>query len=115
MIKKLERAEDFDKILSADKKVLVDFNATWCGPCRIMGREIESLEEKFSEITFLKVDTDEFPEIAQQYGVISIPMMFAFRDGKKMMLKENGSAEEYLLGAKPEEQFRDILTDTFAD
>ena len=115
MIKKLERAEDFDKILSADKKVLVDFNAAWCGPCRIMGREIESLEEEFSEITFLKVDTDEFPEIAQQYGVISIPMMFAFRDGKKMMLKENGSAEEYLLGAKPEEQFRDILTDTFAD
>ena len=103
MIKKLERAEDFDKILSADKKVLVDFNAAWCGPCRIMGREIESLEEEFSEITFLKVDTDEFP------------MMFAFRDGKKMMLKENGSAEEYLLGAKPKEQFRDILTDTFAD
>lgn len=113
MIKHLEKAEDFEKILAEDKNVLVDFNATWCGPCRIMGREMEEMEEEFKDVTFLKVDTDEFPKIAQKYGVISIPMMFAFKDGKQVNVKENGSEEEYLLGAKPEEQFRDILTETF--
>ena len=115
MIKILKDAKDFEAAVKADKNVLVDFNATWCGPCRMMGREMQELEKEFPNVTFLNVDTDEFPEIAQIFGVISIPDMVAFQDGKRIRVKVNGSEEDSLIGALPEEEFRQVLTDTFSD
>lgn len=113
MIKVLEKEIDFEKIIQEDKNVLVDFNATWCGPCRIMGREMEDLEDKLKDITFLKVDTDEYPEIAEKFAVVSIPTMVAFQDGKRINVKENGQESDILLGAKPEDEFESVLRETF--
>ena len=84
MIKVHENEADFAKILESDKKVLVDFNAKWCGPCRRMGRRIEGLEEDYKDLTFLKVDTDEYPELAQKFGVVYITRMVAFKYGKRI-------------------------------
>ena len=112
MIKILKDAKDFEAAVKADKNVLVDFNATWCGPCRMMGREMQELEKEFPNVTFLKVDTDEFPEIAQIFGVISIPDMVAFQDGKRIRVKINGAEEDALVGTLPEDSFRTVLDDT---
>ena len=113
MIKILSKLEDFVNIIKEDKNVLVDFNATWCGPCRMMGRVIEDIEEEEKDITFLKVDTDEFPEIAQQFGVMSIPTMVAFQDSKRKYFTIDGQLEEVIMGYTQRDEFQKILKDTF--
>ena len=75
MIKYLENNFD-DEIKSG--RLLVDFYADWCGPCRMMGEVLESIEG----IDILKVNVDKFPLVAQQYGIISIPALLLFQDGK---------------------------------
>lgn len=74
MIKYLEN--DFEKEIE-NKKVLVDFYADWCGPCKMMGQVLEEI----NEIDVLKVNVDKFPELAQKYGVMSIPSIFIFENG----------------------------------
>lgn len=76
MIKYL--SDDFETEIK-DKKILVDFYANWCGPCRML---TEVLEEISNKIEILKVDVDKFPEIAQKYGVMSIPNLILFEDNK---------------------------------
>ena len=76
MIKYLEN--DFEKEIK-DKKILVDFYASWCGPCRMLTEVLESIEDK---IDILKVDVDKFPEIDRKYGVMSIPNLFLFENNQ---------------------------------
>lgn len=76
MIKYLEN--DFEKEIK-NKKILVDFYASWCGPCRMLTEVLESIEDK---IDILKVDVDKFPEIARKYGVMSIPNLFLFENNQ---------------------------------
>lgn len=75
MIKYLEN-ENFDEVI-ANKKILVDFYADWCGPCKMMANVLESVD--FIEV--LKVNTDMHPELAQRYGVMSIPTLIVFENG----------------------------------
>ncbi len=72
MIKYLEK--DFDKEI-ADKLILVDFYADWCGPCRMLAEVFEE-KEKELEMDILKVNVDKFPEIAERYNVFSIPTIY---------------------------------------
>lgn len=113
MIKKLEKFEDFEKIIKEDKNVVVDFNAVWCGPCRMMGRVIEDLEDEFKDITFLKVDTDEFPTIAQQFFIVSIPSILAFKDGTRINFTFNGQEKDMQIGSMDEDDFASMLKETF--
>ena len=76
MIKYL--SNDFEKEIK-DKKILVDFYASWCGPCRMLTEVLESIEDK---IDILKVDVDKFPEIAAEYGVMSIPNLILFENNQ---------------------------------
>lgn len=72
--------ENFDELIS-NGKVLVDFYATWCGPCKMMHPVLEELETK-TNIKIVKVNVDNFNELARKYGVMSIPTLFYFYDGK---------------------------------
>jgi len=75
---------EFDAAV-ASGKVLVDFWATWCGPCLMMGQRIaEELEPAHPEIKVVKVNVDEAPELAASFGITSIPALFCFRDGAKV-------------------------------
>ena len=75
MIKYLEKdnfAEEIEK-----GRILVDFYADWCGPCKMMGTVLETMDENI-----LKVNVDKFPEIARQFGIMSIPTLMIFEEGK---------------------------------
>lgn len=113
MIKILGNGKDFEKIIAQDENVLVDFNATWCGPCRMMGRVIEEIEDKYPTVTFLKVDTDEYPEIAQSFMIASIPSMLAYKNGKRIDFSLNGLKKEMQIGSMPEDDFEVMLNETF--
>lgn len=71
------------EVLQSDKPVLVDFWATWCGPCRMQAPVLEKLDTELQgSVKICKVDVDENPGLAQRFGVSSIPTLVVIRDGK---------------------------------
>ncbi len=81
--KTLTTANFETEVLKADQPVLVDFWATWCGPCRMIAPTVEELAEEYAGRAIIgKVDVDENPELAQAYGVMSIPTLILFQGGK---------------------------------
>jgi thioredoxin 1 len=76
--------QDFEKtVLQAGKPAFVDFWAPWCGPCRIIGPIVEELAPAFQDRAVItKMNVDDNPEVAQKYGVTSIPTLMMFKDGK---------------------------------
>ena len=94
MVKHLENINDFDSEIE-NGLILVDFYADWCGPCQMLGPILETLN-----VPVLKVNSDEFPDLAQKYGVMSIPTVFLFKDGvekdKFIGLKSKNEIEEFV-------------------
>ncbi len=78
MIKYLKDEKFADEI--KEGIVLVDFYADWCGPCKMMGQVLEEMEN----VNILKVNTDEFDELSSKYGIMSIPTIILFKDGKEI-------------------------------
>ncbi|MFB4318916.1 thioredoxin [Actinomadura sp. 21ATH] len=74
-------ADDFDEVAQGDGIVLIDFWAEWCGPCKRFAPVFEKAADKHADITFAKVDTDAEQELAQRFGISSIPTLMAIRDG----------------------------------
>ena len=76
--------ENFDEeVIKSEKTVLVDFYATWCGPCKMMAPIIESIASELEgKVKVCKVDTDQNLELAQKYGIMSIPTIMIFKGGE---------------------------------
>lgn len=74
-------AEEFKELVSKGT-VIVDFYADWCGPCRMQGPTLEELESENAGLTVLKVNVDDNPDLADAFGVQSIPMLLIFKDAK---------------------------------
>ena len=72
------------EVIKSNKTVLVDFNADWCGPCRMLAPVLEELSESKDNIKFVSINVDEFEEIAKEYNVFSIPCLVLMKDGKEV-------------------------------
>lgn len=66
----------------SNKVVVVDFFATWCGPCKMLAPVFDSLSEELTDVDFVKVDIDQSLELAQKFGITTVPTMMIFKDGK---------------------------------
>ena len=84
-----------NEVLNSEKPVLLDFFASWCGPCRMVGPILDEIAEEREDIKVCKVDIDEQPELASRYRIMSVPTL--------MVLKE-GRIVEQSVGAKPKHQ-----------
>lgn len=71
-----------DEVMRSDKPVLIDFFATWCGPCRMVSPIVDEIAQERSDVKVCKVDVDEQGELAAQFGVSSIPMLVVVKNGK---------------------------------
>ena len=93
--------ENFDElVLKAEKKVLLDFWATWCGPCKMIAPIVEEIAEENEHIVLAKVNVDEEPELAIRYGIASIPTLLLF---------ENGEKKSQLIGFRPKADIQKVI------
>ncbi len=76
-------SENFEEeVIKSDKPVLVDFWATWCGPCRMIAPIVEQIAEENTDIKVCKVDVDDQPELTSSFGIQSIPTLIVFKNGE---------------------------------
>lgn len=77
--------ENFEaEVLKASGTVLIDFWATWCGPCRMLSPIVDQVAAEHPEVKIGKINVDEQPELAQQFDIMSIPTLLVFRNGQKV-------------------------------
>lgn len=89
------------EVLQSDKPVLVDFWAPWCGPCKMLSPVIEKIASQLGDrVKFVKLNTDEAPSLAGQYGVSGIPCLILFKGGQPI---------DRIVGFVPEQMIRSML------
>jgi len=81
MVRHITTTQEYDELIKSGT-VLVDFYATWCGPCQMLAPLLEEIDEENEDVTVLKVNVDENYELAARYGIQSIPNLYLFKDGK---------------------------------
>ena len=74
--------DNYAEIKASDKPVLLDFFATWCGPCRMIAPFIQQIADEHPEYVVAKIDVDEEPELAQEFGIQSIPTLVVIKNGE---------------------------------
>lgn len=86
---------NFDtEVMNSEKPVLIDFWASWCGPCKMLSPVVDEIAEETTDVKVGKVNVDEQPELARQFGVMSIPTLVLIKDGK---------VAEQSVGVKPKD------------
>ncbi|MGN1305505.1 MAG: thioredoxin [Oscillospiraceae bacterium] len=101
MVTKVTSQNFEQEVLKSDKPVLVDFWASWCGPCMMMSPIVDELAEEETSVKFCKVNVDEEQQLAMKFGIESIPSMLLF---------ENGRLKDKIVGAVPKAQLKSFIT-----
>ncbi|KTW30858.1 thioredoxin [Pneumocystis carinii B80] len=84
MVHTISSSAEFKTKISVNSLTVVDFFATWCGPCRAIAPKIDELSEKYSNVAFLKVDVDQYNDLASEYGITAMPTFIFFKAGTKV-------------------------------
>ena len=88
------------EVLNSDRPVLLDFWAPWCAPCRMVGPILDEIAEERSDVKVAKINIDEQPELASQFGVMSIPTLMVMKEGRIV---------QQAMGARPKAQSLSML------
>lgn len=88
------------EVLQSQIPVLADFNATWCGPCKMLKPVLEELAEEREDCRIVSIDTDEAPELAMEYEIFGVPCVVLFKDGAE---------RKRIVGLQPKEEFVRLL------
>ena len=91
---------NYDEIIVCEKPVLIDFYAEWCGPCRMVGPIIEEIARENEQYLIAKINVDQSPELAMQFGIVSIPTLIVMKGGEVV---------QQVAGARPKAQILSML------
>ena len=97
MLKHINNKEEFESLVK-EGLVLVDFYATWCGPCKMLAPVLEEVANENANLTVLKIDVDEVGELAARFGIQAIPTLILFKNGQQVAVKMGYQNKNQLLG-----------------
>ena len=100
MVKEIN-AEEYSEIVNSSNPVVIDFHATWCGPCKVLSPILEELDDEIEGVEFVKLDVDQHPQIAGQNQVMGVPTVVIIKDGE---LKDR------FVGVQPKEVIKEKIT-----
>tara|TARA_B100000902_G_scaffold18847_1_gene22612 strand:+ start:92 stop:400 length:309 start_codon:yes stop_codon:yes gene_type:complete len=93
-------AEEYAALQNSENPVVIDFHATWCGPCKVLSPILEELEAEVENVDFVKLDVDQFPEIAGANQVMGVPTVVILKDGE---------VKERFVGVQPKETIKEKI------
>ena len=100
MVKEIN-AEEYSEILNSTNTVVIDFHATWCGPCKVLSPILEELDDEIDGVEFVKLDVDQHPQIAGQNQVMGVPTVVILKDGE---------VKDRFVGVQPKEVIKEKIT-----
>ena len=100
MVKEIN-AEEYSEIVNSSNPVVIDFHATWCGPCTVLSPILEELDDEIEGVEFVKLDVDQHPQIAGQNQVMGVPTVVILKDGE---------VKDRFVGVQPKEVIKEKIT-----
>ena len=100
MVKEIN-AEEYSEIVNSSNPVVIDFHATWCGPCKVLSPILEELDDEIEGVEFVKLDVDQHPQIAGQNHVMGVPTVVILKDGE---------VKDRFVGVQPKEVIKEKIT-----
>ncbi len=100
MVKEIN-AEEYSEIINSSNPVVIDFHATWCGPCKVLSPILEELDDEIEGVEFVKLDVDQHPQIAGQNQVMGVPTVVILKDGE---------VKDRFVGVQPKEVIKEKIT-----
>ena len=100
MVKEIN-AEEYAQIMNSSSPVVIDFHATWCGPCKVLSPILEELNDEIEGVEFVKLDVDQYPQIAGQNQVMGVPTVVILKDGE---------VKDRFVGVQPKEVIKEKIT-----
>tara|TARA_Y100000817_G_scaffold116370_1_gene91249 strand:- start:1271 stop:1582 length:312 start_codon:yes stop_codon:yes gene_type:complete len=100
MVKEIN-AEEYAEIVNSSSPVVIDFHATWCGPCKVLSPILEELNDEIEGVEFVKLDVDQHPQIAGQNQVMGVPTVVILKDGE---------VKDRFVGVQPKEVIKEKIT-----
>jgi thioredoxin len=100
MVVKIITSKNFEEFVSQNRIAVIDFHANWCMPCRIVSPRIEELSNEIDNVAFGKINVDENADIAQRFGLVSIPTVVVFKEGKQI---------DEVVGTQPKDKISELI------